>query len=101
MVRMTNRSRDDYLGAGEHCWIRSIGADPCGHYLHTEESCPNILASPGVPKRYALADWAGKKPQCPVCHDIATNRLRQSAQVERSRLEPARRGRSPAPSPLD
>ena len=68
-------SRDEYIGAGEHCWIRTVGTDPCGYYLHTEPSCYNILSSPGVPARYALQEWVGRKPQCPACAVIAKNRL--------------------------
>ena len=72
-------SRDEYIGAGEDCWIRTVGTDPCGHYLHTEPSCSNILAGPGMPVQYALMAWAGKKPHCPVCMGIARNRLAAQA----------------------
>ena len=68
-------SQHESVGAGGHCWIRTVGTDPCGYYLHTEPSCPNILSGPGAPERYALADWSGRKPQCPVCAGIARNRL--------------------------
>lgn len=77
---------DEYMGAGEHCWIRTDGGNACGYYLHTEESCSNILAQPGSPKRYALSEWAGKKPQCPVCRGIARNRLSESARIDTSIL---------------
>ena len=72
-------SHDDYLGAGENCWIRTDGTSVCSHYLHTEPSCSNILAGPGRPKEYPLREWAGRKPQCPVCRGIAQNRLRARA----------------------
>jgi hypothetical protein len=77
-------SRDEYIGAGEQCWIRTVGADPRGYYLHTEPSCSNILAGPGVPVQYALSAWAGKKPQCPVCMGIARNRLAEHASEQTS-----------------
>lgn len=73
---------DDYIGAGEYCWIRTVGTDACGHYLHTEASCRNILFHPGTPKRYALAEWAGRKPQCPVCKGIAEDRMLERARSE-------------------
>jgi hypothetical protein len=89
-------SDDEYIGAGEHCWIRTDGTQVCGHYLHTEPSCPNILSRPGRPKRYLLAEWAGRKPQCPVCIGIARNRMAESASIERLRPAP-RPLREPAP----
>jgi hypothetical protein len=75
-------SRDEYIDAGEECWIRTVGTHPLGHYLHTEPSCSNILAGPGVPVQYALSAWAGKKPQCPVCMGIARNRLAERAREQ-------------------
>jgi hypothetical protein len=65
-------SRD--IGGG-HCWIRTVGTDACGYYLHTESTCPNILSGPGAALRYKLSEWEGRKPQCPVCARIVTNRL--------------------------
>jgi len=69
----------EYIGARGHCWIRTVGTDPCGYYLHTEASCPNILSGPGVPVRYALGEWEGRKPQCPVCARIAVSRMAEPA----------------------
>ena len=68
-------NRDEHNGASGHCWIRTVGADPCGYYLHTQPSCPNILSGPGVPVKYAIGDWEGRKPHCPVCVGIARSRL--------------------------
>ena len=67
--------KEEHLGGGGSCWIRTVGSDACGTYLHTVPSCPNILGSPGVPKKYPLGAWAGKKPHCPQCLGGFQNRV--------------------------